>query len=76
MKKSMKAIAKSMRVLEECQIRTLENQNESIWIQKQNLGIDNDVLAHSRDANRIMMKRFEEVVDEAKRMIGLMKVKQ
>ena len=72
----MKAIAKSMRVLEECQIRTLENQNESIWIQKQNLGIDNDVLAHSRDANRIMMKRFEEVVDEAKRMIGLMKVKQ
>ena len=100
MKNALKSIAKSMRVLEECQMRTLENQNESIWIQKQNLGIDNDVLAHSRDANRIMMKRFElehtpfisvlegllelipadlgkqEVVDEAKRMIGLMKVKQ
>ena len=100
MKNALKSIAKSMRVLEECQMRTLENQNESIWIQKQNLGIDNDVLAHSRDANRIMMKRFElehnpfvsvlegllelipadlgkqDVVDEAKRMIGLMKVKQ
>ena len=59
MKKALKSIAKSMKTLEECQIRTLENQNESIWIQKQNLGIDNDVLAHSRDANRIMMKRFE-----------------
>ena len=59
MKKALKSIAKSMKTLEECQIRTLENQNESIWIQKQNLGIDNDVLAHSRDANRIMRKRFE-----------------
>jgi len=99
MKKALKSIAKSMRVFEECQMRSLENWNESLWIQKQNLGINNDVLAHSRDANRITMKRFElehtpfasvlegllelipadlgkqEVVEEAKRLIGLMKVK-
>ena len=103
MKKAIKSIAKSMRVFEECQMRTLENWNESIWMQKQNLGINNEVLSHSRDASRIMLKRFElehlpyvsvlegllkmvdveritdeksqEVVDEAKRMIGLMKAK-
>ena len=103
MKKALKSISKSMRVLEECQMRTLENWNESIWMQKQNLGINNEVLSHSRDASRIMLKRFElehlpyvsvlegllkmvdveritdeksqEVVDEAKRMIGLMKAK-
>lgn len=82
-------------------MRSLENWNESIWIQKQNIGNNNEILAHSRDANRIMMKRFElehkpfvsvlegllglvaveritdeksqQMVDEAKRMIGLMK---
>mgnify|MGYP001003546944 CR=1 FL=1 len=100
MKKSMKAIAKSMKILEECHVHTLENWNESIWMQKQNLGINQENLSHHRDANRINLKRFElehtpfisvlegllelipadlgkqEVVDEAKRMIGLMKVKQ
>lgn len=100
MKKALKSIAKSMKILEECHVHTLENWNESIWMQKQNLGNNNEILAHSRDANRIMMKRFElehlpfvsvlegllelipadlgrqEVVDEAKRMIGLMKVTQ
>ena len=99
MKKSLKSIARSMRVFEECQMRILENWNESIWMQKQNLGNNNEVLAHHRDTNRIMMKRFElehlpfvsvleglialipkdlgrqEPVEEAKRMIGLMKVK-
>ena len=100
MKKALKSIARSMKILEECHVHTLENWNESIWMQKQNLGNNNEILAHSRDANRIMMKRFElehlpfvsvlegllelipadlgrqEVVDEAKRMIGLMKVTQ
>ena len=100
MKKSLKSIAKSMKILEECHVHTLENWNESIWMQKQNLGNNNEILAHSRDANRIMMKRFElehtpfisvlegllelipaglgkqEVVDEAKRMIRLMKSAQ
>lgn len=99
MKKALKSIAKSMKVLEECQMRSLENWNESIWMQKQNLGINNEVLAHSRDASRIMLKRFElehkpfvsvlegllelipadlgrqEPVEEAKRLIKLMKVK-
>ena len=103
MKKALKSISKSMRVLEECQMRTLENWNESIWMQKQSLENHNEVLAYHREANRIMMKRFElehtplvsvlegllglvaverisdeksqEVVDEAKRMINLMKVK-
>ena len=100
MKKALKSISRSMKILEECHVHTLENWNESIWMQKQNLGNNNEILAHSRDANRIMMKRFElehlpfvsvlegllelipadlgrqEVVDEAKRMIGLMKVTQ
>ena len=104
MKNALKSIAKSMKILEECHVHTLENWNESIWMQKQNLGNNNEILAHSRDANRIMMKRFElehapfvsvlegllrlipveritdeksqEVVDEAKKMIGLMRVKQ
>ena len=103
MKKALKSIAKSLRVLEECQMRALENWNESIWMQKQNLGNNNEVLAYHREANRIMLKRFElehkpfvsvlegllglvaverisdeksqEVVDAAKRMINLMKVK-
>ena len=100
MKKSLKSIARSMRVFEECQMRTLENWNESIWMQKQSLENHNEVLAYHREANRIMMKRFEiehtpfvsvlegllelipadlgkqEVVDEAKRMIRLMKSAQ
>ena len=100
MKNALKSIAKSMKILEECHVHTLENWNESIWMQKQNLGNNNEILAHSRDANRIMMKRFEleylpfvsvlegllelipadlgkqEVVNEAKRMIRLMKSAQ
>ena len=100
MKNALKSIAKSMKILEECHVHTLENWNESIWMQKQNLGINQENLSHHRDANRINLKRFElehtpfisvlegllelipadlgkqEVVDEAKRMIGLMKVKQ
>mgnify|MGYP000949979707 CR=1 FL=1 len=100
MKKALKSIAKSMKLFEEYQLRILENWNEAIWMQKQNLGINQENLSHHRDANRINLKRFElehtpfisvlegllelipadlgkqEVVDEAKRMIGLMKVKQ
>ena len=97
MKKSLKSIARSMKILEECHVHTLENWNESIWMQKQNLGINQENLSHHRDANRINLKRFElehlpfvsvlegllelipadlgrqEPVEEAKRMIGLMK---
>ena len=104
MKKYLKSIAKSMKLFEEYQLRILENWNEAIWMQKQNLGNNNEILAHSRDANRIMMKQFElehlpfvsvlegllrlipveritdeksqEVVDEAKKMIRLMKPAQ
>lgn len=99
MKKSMKSIAKSMKTLEECQVRTLENWEESLATQKRNLALNQKNLSYHRDANRIMFMRFElehqpfisvlegllelipadlgkqEVVDEAKRMIGLMKVR-
>ena len=99
MKKSLKSIARSMKILEECHVHTLENWNESIWMQKQNLETNQKNLSYHRDANRIMMKRFElehtpfvsvlegllelipadlgrqEPVEEAKRLIGLMKVK-
>ena len=100
MKNALKSIAKSMKILEECHVHTLENWNESIWMQKQNLETNQKNLSYHRDANRIMMKKFElehapfvsvlegllelipadlgkqEVVDEAKRMIGLMKKAQ
>lgn len=97
MKKALRSIAKSMRVLEECQMRTLDNWNESIWMQKQNLEVNQKYLSYHRDANHMNLKRFElehrpfvsvleglialipadlgrqEPVEEAKRLIGLMK---
>ena len=99
MKKSLKSIAKSMKTLEECQARTLENWEESLATQKRNLALNQENLSYHRDANRIMFMRFElehrpfvsvleglialipadlgrqEPVEEAKRMIGFMKVK-
>ena len=100
MKKALKSIAKSMKILEECHVHTLENWNESIWMQKQNLETNQKKLSYHRDANRIMFMRFElehqpfisvleglialipadlgrqEPVEEAKRMIRLMKSAQ
>ena len=104
MKNALKSIAKSMKILEECHVHTLENWNESIWMQKQNLETNQKNLSYHRDANRLMMKQFElehtpvvsvlegllkmipvqaitgveqqEIVDEAKRMIRLMKSAQ
>lgn len=99
MKKQLKSIAKSMKVLAKCQLRNNAMYADAITHSWENLQINKEHLKHSREANRIMMKRFElehlpfvsvleglialipadlgrqEPVEEAKRMIGLMKVK-
>jgi len=101
MKKYLESIAKSMKVSAKCQLRNNAMYADSLAISRENLEINANVLSHSRDANRIMLTRFQlehtpfvsvlegllglvaveritdvksqEVVDEAKRMIGLMK---
>lgn len=92
MKKSLKSIAKSMKVSAKCQLRNNAMYADAITHSWVNLQIN-------RENQRLMMKRFElehlpfvsvlegllelipadlgrqEPVEEAKRMIGLMKVK-
>lgn len=92
MKKSLKSIAKSMKVSAKCQLRNNAMYADAITHSWENLQIN-------RENQRLMMKRFElehlpfvsaleglialipkdlgrqEPVEEAKRMIGLMKVK-
>lgn len=92
MKKSLKSIAKSMKVSAKCQLRNNAMYADAITYSWENLQIN-------RENQRLMMKRFElehlpfvsvlegllelipadlgrqEPVEEAKRMIGLMKVK-
>ena len=99
MKKQLKSIARSMNTLAKCQVRNNAMYADAITYSWKNLQIHEEVLIHSRDANRIMIKRFElehlpfvtvldgllelvpadlgrqEPVDEAKRLIDLMKVK-
>lgn len=99
MKKQLKSIARSMNTLAKCQLRNNAMYADAITYSWENLQINRENLAHARNANRIMMKRFElehlpfvsaleglialipkdlgrqEPVEEAKRMIGLMKVK-
>ena len=104
MKKPLKSIAKSMRVLAKCQLRNNAMYADALKYSLENLQINRENLAHARNANRIMLMRFElehtpfvsvlegllelvaveritdvksqEVVDEAKRMIRLMKSAQ
>ena len=97
MKKSLKSIAKSMKVSAKCQLRNNAMYADAITHSWENLQINRDNLTHSKNANRLMMKRFElehlpfvsvlegllelipadlgrqEPVEEAKRLIGLMK---
>ena len=92
MKKSLKSIAKSMKVSAKCQLRNNAMYADAITYSWENLQIN-------RENQRLMMKRFElehlpfvsvlegllelipadlgrqEPVEEAKRMIKLMKVK-
>ena len=92
MKKSLKSIAKSMKVSAKCQLRNNAMYADAITYSWENLQIN-------RENQRLMMKQFElehlpfisvlegllelipedlgkqEPVEEAKRMIGLMKVK-
>ena len=99
MKKSLKSIARSMKVSAKCQLRNNAMYAGSLTYSWENLQINREVLRHSRDANRMALTRFElehtpivsvleellelipadlgrqEPVEEAKRMIGLMKVK-
>ena len=104
MKKSLKSIARSMKVSAKCQLRNNAMYADAITHSWENLQINKEHLKHSREANRIVMKRFElehlpfvsvlegllkmipvqaitgveqqEIVDEAKRMIRLMKSAQ
>lgn len=93
MKKSLKSIAKSMKVSAKCQLRNNAMYADAITHSWVNLQIN-------RENQRLMMKRFElehlpfvsvlegllelipadlgrqEPVEEAKRLIGLMRVKQ
>lgn len=93
MKKSLKSIAKSMKVSAKCQLRNNAMYADAITYSWENLQIN-------RENQRLMMKRFElehlpfvsvlegllelipadlgrqEPVEEAKRLIGLMRVKQ
>ena len=88
MKKAIKSIAKSLRTLEACQVKSTS--------------INEEFLAYSRDINRVLFKRFESeltpvvsimesllklvptnlkpqemmLVNEARKMVGLMKYKQ
>ena len=92
MKKSLKSIAKSMKVSAKCQLRNNAMYADAITYSWENLQIN-------RENQRLMMKQFElehlpfvsvlegllelipadlgrqEPVDEAKRLIDLMKVK-
>ena len=100
MKKPLKSIARSMRASAKCQLRNNAMYADAITYSWENLQINKEHLKHSRDANRIMMNRFElehrpfisvlegllelvpadlgrqEPVEEAKRLINLMKVAQ
>ena len=97
MKKSLKSIAKSMKVSAKCQLRNNAMYADAITHSCENLQINRENLTHAKNASRIMMKRFElehlpfvsvlegllelipadlgrqEPVEEAKRLIGLMK---
>lgn len=97
MKKPWKSMAKNMEISAKCQLRNNAMYADSLTYAWENLQINKEVLRHSRDANRIMLTRFQlehtpfvsvlegllelipadlgkqEVVDEAKRMINLMK---
>ena len=103
MKKALKSIARSMKTSAKCQLRNNAMYADGLTYSWENLQIHKEMLKHSRDANRIMLTRFQlehaplvsvldgllrlipveritdvesqEVVDEAKRMIGLMRVK-
>ena len=50
MKKSLKAISQSMKVSARCQMRTIENWDESLGIQKRNLALNLENLSFARDA--------------------------
>lgn len=97
MKNALKSISKSMKVSAKCQLRNNAMYADAITHSWENLQINRDNLTHSKNANRLMMKRFElehlpfvsvlegllelipadlgrqEPVEEAKRLIGLMK---
>ena len=100
MKKPLKSIARSMKVSAKCQMRNNAMYADAITYSWENLQINRENLTHAKNANRLMMKRFElehlpfvsvlegllelipadlgkqEVVNEAKRMIRLMKSAQ
>ena len=59
MKKSLKSIAKSMKASAKCQMRNNAMYADGLTYSWENVQTNKEVLQHSRDANRIMMKRFE-----------------
>ena len=59
MKKALKSIAKSMKTLARCQLRNNAMYADSLTYSWENLQINREHLKHSRDTNRITLKRFE-----------------
>ena len=59
MKNALKSISKSMKVSAKCQLRNNAMYADAITHSWENLQINRDNLTHSKNANRLMMKRFE-----------------